>query len=970
MAPIEDTAASSPPGDPPAPASSPGALAAGTRIAHFLLRGKLGQGGMGVVYRATDEKLRREVALKLLPPELVTDAETRKRFLREARTAASLTHPSIATIYEIGEDGEHVFIAMELVRGRTLRAARPSSVTAVVAVVREVVRGVAKAHAAGVVHRDLKPDNVMVDEDGQVKILDFGIAKLLAPNDEPVGKGASLVTRDGAIVGTPAYMAPEQALGGAVDHRADLFALGVILYELLTGENPFVRETLIGTVVAVTRDMPPPPSSLNVDVPAELDRIVLRCLAKKPDERFADANALLADLRDWELGTSMPTLPRMAALASADTPLGLSTPSVTPLVSNATPAIARTAAPRRRAPVVFGALVVILASGAGFGAWRTLVAKTPAAPRAARSGGIGEGDGGVSSRPNIGVLSSRRIAAGSVIEEFIPSLDFRRNAMLEPRGLVVTDLESGAEQVFPQAVEEGEHLVSWYADGDRMLLIAPGCAGASHRATLTAFSVRDARRSIVGAFSCEPADVATVFAAMSLDGKIYYTRKDADGEPSLWQLGVDGGNSRRIASAPKLSFGMSLLVSPDGRWLTYLAVDDAPECGGACFVAASVDGRQSHVFVSGRRFLGTVGGGALYWRGRDEVIYSAQPDPPGEPMELEIWAQPVDVEHMRPVGSPRQLTRGEHSSIQALYASLDGRRALAHFATTRSSVIVAPITGPGRIGTPARVTQDSADELLGRWSLDSAALYFSTSRTGHGDVVRWVPASGQVEPVFGTPDFEAYPIPRSDGSFYAFTAPFVAGRVGTVCSVKLVTGGTASPTGITATNDAILWPCAFPGFLCDSRGSHCLVGRSDGDGILWSALDSGRDVVRLSATWFVGVSPDGSRLVIAAPDGGLRFLDVASGRITPHAVSRDRVFTMAAFAPDGDDVYATEAMPGTPGGAHQLDLVEPDGTVRVLRAESGESIWFPLPSPDGRYVAWLTLTSRWELRLLELGPER
>ncbi len=260
--------------------------------ARYRLDAVLGAGGMGVVHRAEDVKLRRIVALKLLPAENVGDEQSRARFLREARLAASIKHPCVTTVYDVGEDEKNVYLAMELVEGRSLRAvleqgrlerARALDIATAIA------EGVAAAHAVGVIHRDLKPDNVMIAASGAVKILDFGIAKIhtQVATDPALAATAtpdSSATREGMILGTPAYMSPEQAKGRAIDDRTDVFAFGVTLFEMLTGQRPF-KGTSIEVLIAADRDPAPRPSTLNPAVHDDLDELVLACIEKRASAR-------------------------------------------------------------------------------------------------------------------------------------------------------------------------------------------------------------------------------------------------------------------------------------------------------------------------------------------------------------------------------------------------------------------------------------------------------------------------------------------------------------------------------------------------------------------------------------------------------------------------------------------------------------------------------------------------------------
>jgi serine/threonine protein kinase len=277
-------------------------ILAGTRLGPYEILAPLGAGGMGEVYRARDPRLGREVALKILPADLSADRDRLTRFEQEARSASALNHPSIVTVYDVGRVDSTSYIAMELVEGKTVReivASGPLSLKRALSIAAQAADGLAKAHAAGIVHRDLKPENLMVSSDGFVKILDFGLAKLVAPKSEHVSEALTMAgpqTASGIVVGTVGYMSPEQASGAPLDFRSDQFSLGAILYEIVTGRRAFARATAVDTLSAILHEEPEPVASLRIETPLPLRWLIERCIAKEPDERYASTRDLARDL--------------------------------------------------------------------------------------------------------------------------------------------------------------------------------------------------------------------------------------------------------------------------------------------------------------------------------------------------------------------------------------------------------------------------------------------------------------------------------------------------------------------------------------------------------------------------------------------------------------------------------------------------------------------------------------------------
>jgi TolB-like protein/tRNA A-37 threonylcarbamoyl transferase component Bud32/Tfp pilus assembly protein PilF len=316
---------------------------------------------MGEVYRGRDTRLGRDVALKVISPKRLGDDDLRRRFELEARAASVLNHPSIVTIYDVGDTDGVAWIAMEWVEGRTLRQALLEADSALplsdaLTIARQIAEGLAAAHAKGIVHRDLKPENVMLALDGRSKILDFGLARQsVVESLEGAGSGVetlagfpSAQTFEGTVLGTVGYMSPEQASGRPVDFRSDQFALGLIVYEMVTGRRAFSRPTAVETLAAVIREEPAPLASLRTDVPRALEALIARCLAKRPEDRFASTRELAAALESLGQG--------LASGSFAATAIAVAPPSAT------LPSVARRQRPRTAALVLGAVLALVLAA--------------------------------------------------------------------------------------------------------------------------------------------------------------------------------------------------------------------------------------------------------------------------------------------------------------------------------------------------------------------------------------------------------------------------------------------------------------------------------------------------------------------------------------------------------------------------------------------------------------------------------
>ncbi len=288
----------------------------GQSISHYRILDKLGEGGMGVVYKARDTELGRMVALKMLQPEAAADPAMKQRFLQEARSVSALNHPNIVTIYEVAHDGENDYIVMEFVDGKPLHRLMPAAgfpLQEALSYATEIAGALAAAHAAGIVHRDIKPANILVTKSGLAKVLDFGLAKVTRPSPDDETLTQLELTKHGAIIGTIEYMSPEQASGRPVDARSDLFSFGSTLYEMFTARRPFRGSNAGEILAAILRDAPQPVSQVRSDLPPEVDRIISFLLAKNPPDRYASAADVERDLAACQSSLSAAALHLSAA---------------------------------------------------------------------------------------------------------------------------------------------------------------------------------------------------------------------------------------------------------------------------------------------------------------------------------------------------------------------------------------------------------------------------------------------------------------------------------------------------------------------------------------------------------------------------------------------------------------------------------------------------------------------------------
>ncbi len=700
------------------------------QISHFKILDEIGSGGMGVVYRARDLRLRRKVALKVLPAGALAEPMIRERLMREAQTTSTLNHPHIVTVFEIHSAGDRDFIAMEFVEGKSLNHVIGEEGLPLEQALRyaiQIADGLACAHEHGVIHRDLKPQNVMITPSDDVKILDFGLAKRFLPaaaSESSIEPGLATLTAPGVKVGTPAYMSPEQIESKRVDARSDVFSFGILLYQMLTGVSPFHRRNAILIFKAILSDRPEPLGTLKPKLPAELGRMLTQAVEKAPEDRYQSMRKLLVELEAVHaqlFGTGIYPVHSGAAAAPA----------------------------RPRSAVWRGWLLAVLAvAAAGLAGW--WLSRPAGAP------GLGAPGLGVPGLEDLGPIAGLHGAP--------------RQATFAPGGDRVAFIDedaAGVPQVWtrplaggaPIQVTAGDFPVErpqWSADAGSMVFGAAGGGvwlaaaepgGAPRRLLERGSNPRlspdgsrlavelDGRIWTAGADGSDPAPLASVppaffarWAAMSPafspDGQsIAFFRPEAGASGDLWACALDGGALRRVVG--KTFRGGDPTWTADGRRIVFWA-----ELGGeaALWSVPAAGGEPARLTWGAGRHTGPAisAGGRLVYGSATPAFTLERRSAAGESLRL---MPPGRREIVRPEVSP--------AGDRIAFSSPDGRLAGGFAAAADEHLFVVDAAG----GRPLRITAGSGQRnLLPRWSADGSHLYFYQEVPAPS--LRMIPAAG------------------------------------------------------------------------------------------------------------------------------------------------------------------------------------------------------------------------------------
>ncbi|HJY33432.1 MAG TPA: protein kinase [Vicinamibacterales bacterium] len=648
----------------------------------------IGAGGMGEVYLARDTRLGREVAIKVLPADRMHDEGRRRRFLQEAQSASALNHPHIVTIHHIESEGAIDFIVMEYVRGATLDTVIPRQglgLNELLRIAIPVTDAVAAAHTRGIIHRDLKPANVMVGEGGSVKVLDFGLAKLMGDDDSSSSRsgdaatvtqfGADGLSAPGAILGTVAYMAPEQAAGGKVDARGDIFSFGAMLYEMATGTKAFAGPSVADTLANVLRAEPTPPTQIAATLPRELERLILRCLKKEPDRRYQ----LMLDVRN-EL--------QEIKQASDSGTLGAPTP----------------VPGRRRTLAIAGAVLAVAIVAAGAIALRLL--RPHAEP----------------DLPPMKLVPLTSLNGTELWPRLSPDGDYVAFSWSNSKeGFDHFDIylkQVGSSDVRRLTTEPGAFFAGgWSPDGRQLACVR---YGPEMMSTIYLISPLTGTQRKLMDF---PASGATIWTN---DGQSLIGGGWSDKAPEgvgIYLIPVDGGTPRRILPAPKgVSFISATALAPDGHHLAYLS------CGanGCTLIVTEFDDRWQPVSAPRQLANRLKPQGGLAWAADSaSVIYVVDP----APETCYLWRAWIRGD--------RAPERVEVAGLGARMPSLSAARNRLAFTRYSNSIGVHTL-GP----VPRPVLVNAFWDIQPQFSPDGTRLVFTSSRSGEGLEVWLAEADG------------------------------------------------------------------------------------------------------------------------------------------------------------------------------------------------------------------------------------
>jgi len=906
---------------------------AGETISHYRILDGLGGGGMGLVYRAEDIKLGRQVALKFLPEESAKDPAALARFEREARAASALEHPNICPIYEFGEHEGQTFLVMQLLEGQTLReliaAASPEKppfgIEKLLDLALQILEGLGAAHRKGIIHRDIKPANIFVTSQGQAKILDFGLAKLAGgateeadePERESRDGGSTrpsrevralatpdpLLSRTGVAMGTAGYMSPEQVRGEKLDARTDLFSFGLVLYEIATGHRAFEGDTGSALHSAILTQTPLPARQRNAELPAKLGQIIAKALEKNRDARYQTVSDMRTDLEILKHETERRNPLRRWMPASA---------------------------------LVFALMIV--------SAFYWFAKRQPVSTQVSEDFKFRQLTMNSSESP---------VSSGSI------SPNGKYLAYVDKQGIQVKDVETGSIESVTQPRDMKKDSVdweildaAWFPDNVRFLANAhPLNEGAevwsSRTTSIWVFSRMDQAprklREHAMAWSVSP-DGALISFGMN-SGKL--------GEREMWLMDLDGGQARKIFDTDENTSFAGFSWSPDSQRGVYLRTDSS----GDTLLGRDLQGGSPVTLLTTAELKQTRGD--FSWLPDGRLIY--QVAEPGSGFEgarsrqdrCNFWTMQLDAHTGRPLGRPKQLTNwtGFCNSVTA-NATADGKR-LAFLRTANDWTVYVADLEPGmpRIHNMRHFTLDESTDFLQDWTNDSRNVIFISNRTGQFSIYKQSLDRDVPERISTGTDIGNTAVSPDNKWLFGMLLPKSGDPKGQNQVMRIPLAG-GSPELVTTTLSAGIF-CARP------PSSLCVLGERTEDRrhLIFTSLDPvkgrGPELARFDLDPEIefsdfNISPDGTRLAVSRdPLGPIHILSLNGHAEQVIPAKFNSLRADFCWAADGEGLFVPDkAERGT-----TLSYLDLHGHSRVVWVNpSGWPSW-ARPSPDGRHLA-------------------
>jgi serine/threonine protein kinase/Tol biopolymer transport system component len=861
----------------------------------------LAQGGMGAVFRAHDPQLQRDVAIKLLPPETIADETARARMLREARAASALSHPHICTIFEAGEADGRIFIAMELVDGKSLAQSIPAGGMPIETVLRlgaQIADAFAHAHERGVVHRDLKSANVMITREGRAKVLDFGLARRVAEGDG-APRADTTLTETGAVVGTPHYLPPEVLRGERGDALGDIWALGVLLHEMISGALPFAGRTGFELSAAILNA---PPAPLPDRVPPGLRSIVQRCLAKDPSQRFRGAGEVRAALEA--------------------------------LQSDAT-GVAAAGRSRSRRGLLIAVTAIAAFSAAVAATW--IITHRPEPARE---------------------ISQRQLTtnpADNPVYGGLISPDGRYLAYVDSGGVHIRTIETGElrDVALPAGFNIGGQISagSWFPDGNHLLASLSDAKGSPAMWSLPLMGGVPRNLGVGG------------LGLVSPDGaRIAFVRNGAAGS-EIWCMDADGQGARRIVASDSSGILLGVIAwSPRAPRLLYSRVMlDSIGSRRIRLESCDLEGRRRIVFVESAEFaLHPVLSGT--WLPDGRFVFPIGEPPPAR-SDMNLWTLRVDPRTGIASGRPHRLTSWPHISIPILTgASVDGMRMAVNLVEYESDVYIGSLgRGDRSLSDVRRLTLDERTDVSPSWMPDGRTVLFTSDRRGEMDVFKQAIDATAAEPLVTSPKTRTTARASPDGAWILYREFEAAADTGSARLMRIPAAGGVPAQVLTSRALAgfacARWP-ATACVLCENEGTRSRYSAFDplaGRGRVLARIESGT-----APNW--ALSPDGKSVAIVDQLDSIPRLRVASlegGPVREVRLSLSFAPGYVTWSARGDGWFVT----GPSDHGFMLVRVGAHGECTPLQPPAFW-LYGCEASPDGRHLAFtrnLVSTNIWLL---------